>query len=593
MIEATVAASDRRGWGVLRDTLQRWHDRYETHVPLVLGVLVGVGAGVGAALFRWLINSFHTLFFVGFAGFGAARGFGALAIVLLPALGGLLVGPLTYFFAREAKGHGVPEVMLAVHSNGGRIRARVAIVKSLASSICIGSGGSVGREGPIVQIGSALGSTLGQALRLPPETTKLLVACGAAGGIAATFNAPVAGVFFALEVILGRFSMRNFSVVVLSSVVAATIGTALLGSSPAFVIPAYAVVNIALELPLYAVLGVLAAVVAVAFMTVLDRAEDAFEAVCFPEYLKPVLGGIAVGLIGLWQSDVFGVGYEGITGALLEQKTLEVMALLIVLKIAATSLTLGSGGSGGVFAPSLFMGAMLGGAFGAVVHIVAPADTASYGAYAIVGMGAVFAGTARAPITAVIILFEMTRDYSIILPLMTAVVISATVAELLQGESIYTMKLLRRGIDLRRAREAGQLAAIRVAAAMQPALAMAAEDATVESLGDLFRAARGAGLPVVNAAHELVGIVTQSDLDRLAGRSPDVVLVREIATAPVATVHPGDTLDESVRRMRVDELRQLAVVDRRQPTHIVGMLSRADIVWAYAHAHGVRQRSTA
>lgn len=258
-------------------------------------LIVGLGAGAGAMAFRWLIDATTHLAFA--EGGKILDALGPYYVVLIPALGGLLFGPLIYFFAREAKGHGVPEVMEAVALRGGRIRPIVVVVKALASSTCIGTGGSVGREGPIVQIGSALGSTVGQRLKLSGDRLRNLVACGAAGGIAATFNAPIAGVIFALEVILGDFSARYFSTVVISSVTASELARILSGNVRAFVVPPYALVSV-WEFPLYAVLGVLAALIGILFIIILYRFEDIFDAWAFPEYLKPVIGGLLIGATG-------------------------------------------------------------------------------------------------------------------------------------------------------------------------------------------------------------------------------------------------------------------------------------------------------
>ena len=283
--------------------LRGWVTASETTIGIVLGTLVGIAAGLGAVAFRWLISSFQSLFFD-----GGEQVFGALGryyVVLLPIIGGLVVGLLVHFLAREAKGHGVPEVMAAVVARGGRIRPRIAVVKALASSVCIGSGGSVGREGPIVQIGSAIGSAVGQWLRLPDDWLRTLVACGAAGGISATFNAPIAGVFFALEVILGRFISRSFAFVVISSVVAAVVAHAFLGDTQSFLVPAYELLS-AWEIPLYVGLGIAAGGIALAFIYVLYRSEGVFDAWRFPPFLKPAVGGIFVGAIGLYSLDLFG-----------------------------------------------------------------------------------------------------------------------------------------------------------------------------------------------------------------------------------------------------------------------------------------------
>lgn len=565
---------------VLRQA-QTLQDKYETAFHLLLSVLAGVGAGLGAVVFRKLIDSFHWLFFDGLG--GALSGMGDARVILLPAAGGLLVGPIIYFLAREAKGHGVPEVMLAVETQGGRIRPRVAVVKSLASALCIGSGGSVGREGPIVQIGSALGSTLGQLLRLPPNTVRLLVASGAAGGISATFNAPIAGVFFALEIILRRFNMRNFSIVVLSSVIADVIARSFLGNRPSFAIPPYAMESPA-EIPFYALLGIISALAGLAFIIILYRTEDIFDALRLPDYTKPVIGGLGVGALGLWYSDLFGVGYDGINSVLAEDRVFLAMLALVGLKIAATSLTIGSGGSGGVFAPSLFIGAMLGGVYGSVVHTLFPGFTASSGAYATVGMGAVFAGAARAPITSIIILFEMTRDYNIILPLMTATVISTTVAHFLYRETIYTVKLKRRGIDIQERQEESILRTITVAQAMSRNFQTVSEEATVEELAQLFSSNGQQALPVMGHDDRLVGIVTLSDMERVVGQDLAKLKVKDIATANVVKAYPDQTLHETMHHLSDQGLRQLPVVSRHDPGRLLGMLCRSDIISAYSRA---------
>lgn len=414
---------------------------------LGLAVIVGAVSGFGAVVFRWLIKIFQSLFFDG--GGKLLAFLGQYYVIVIPVVGGLLVGPLIYFCAREAKGHGVPEVMEAVAVRGGRIRPRVAVVKSLASSLCIGSGGSVGREGPIVQIGASVGSAIGQWLRLPDEKIKTLVACGAAGGISATFNAPIAGVFFALEVILGKVVTTRFGHVVISSVTADLLAHAFLGNKRAFTVPHFGIVS-TWEIGFYVVVGIAAALAALAFIYLLYRCEDLFDALKLPEYFKPALGGVVIGLLGLYSHDLFGVGYEGIEKALSGQIALQELLLLLILKLVATSVTIGSGGSGGIFAPSLFIGAMLGSALGNIFHSLFPAVTAPAGAYGIVGMAAVFAGAARAPFSAILILFEMTDDYAIILPLMTAVVVSTMLSRAVSRETIYTMKLSRRGIDIQR-----------------------------------------------------------------------------------------------------------------------------------------------
>ncbi len=554
-------------------------DFQATATPFVLAAATGVGAGLAAVVFRELIELFHGLFFVDIA--GALDFMGRSHVILLPALGGLIVGPLIYLFAREAKGHGVPEVMLAVAETGGRIRGRVAVVKSIASAVCIGSGGSAGREGPIVQIGSALASTFGQLLKLDEANIRLLVASGAAGGISATFNAPIAGVFFALEVILRRFSTRNFSVVVLSAVVADVVAISFLGDEPSFAAPGYRLES-AWEMPLYALLGVVCAIAGLAFIFLLYKSEDLFDRVRLPEWVKPVVGGLAMGALGLWYADLFGVGYESVNTALIGDRAFLVLMALGGLKILATSLTIGSGGSGGIFAPSLFIGAMAGGAFGEAVHGAFPDVTAASGAYALVGMGAVFAAAARAPITSIIILFEMTRDYHIILPLMTAVVIATLVAQLINRETIYTIKLMRRGIDVQKEEGDYVMQRATVAEAMNKKPVRVPANMTLPSLAELFADKGVHGAPVVDDEGRLLGIVTQGDIQkRLPDAKPDLRAI-DIASRQVETVYPDQTLHRIITRPDAWERHQFPVVERDDPSRLVGMLSRSDIVRAYS-----------
>ena len=405
-----------------------------------LSLLIGVGAGLGAVVFRYMIQG-GTYVLTGFSDYSAHAHaahpglpwLGRWFVLIAPVVAGLLYGPLVHRFAREARGHGVPEVMVAVARNGGRIRPQVAVVKAVASALCIAGGGSVGREGPIVQIGSALGSSLAQTFRLDEQRIKLLVACGAAGGIAATFNAPLAGVFFAMEIILRAFEAEAFGMVVLSSVTASIIGRGILGDHPFLALPAFHVDHV-VQYPLFAVLGLLCGLVGVGFSRVLYAIEDACDwAWRGPEWARPAAGGVLLGAVLLVLPEMYGVGYPVLGKAVAGGYGIAFLLALLVGKLVACSLTIGIGGSGGVFAPSLFCGAMAGAAFGEIVHSVAPVSGGSVGAYALIGMGAVFGGAARAPITAVVILFELTGEYTIILPLMLAIVLATGVSHLVSG----------------------------------------------------------------------------------------------------------------------------------------------------------------
>lgn len=482
---------------------------------MTLAVLIGVGAGLGAVAFRWLIQA-ATVVLSGHPDYAATPGashpwlpaLGPWFLLLVPVVAGLVYGPFVYRFAPEARGHGVPEVMYAVAESGGRIKPQVSLVKALASALCIGGGGSVGREGPIVQIGAALGSTLGRITKLPERRLRVLVACGAAGGIAATFNAPLAGPFFAMELILQSFTVESFGAVVLSSVSASVVGRAIMGNEAFLILPVFHLRS-PVEFGLFAVLGVLVGALGVAFTKVLYWVEDACDFLWRgPEWLRPAVGGLFLGGVLLVLPQMYGVGYPVIRDAIGGDYAIGFLLLLVVGKMLATSLTIGIGGSGGVFAPSLFIGAMGGTAFGLVVHTVMPGMVAAPGVYGLIGMGAAFAGAARAPITGVIVLFEITDEYSIILPMMLAVVVATMVSRVLSGETIYTAKLWRRGVDIDARNRRGKLPDRAVGAVMEEVPQRLPATMPLSEASRLLARSGHAVLPVTDTAGVYQGCVT-------------------------------------------------------------------------------------
>ena len=445
---------------------------------LVIGALVGIGSGLGAVVFRYLIYLFtwlatgHVAFGQdGHAGSSHLPWLGLAFFVVIPMIGGLIYGPLIYRYAREARGHGVPEVMIAVAQSGGRIRPQVSVVKAVASALCIGTGGSVGREGPIVQIGSALASSFGQWAKMPENRMRILVACGAGGGIAATFNAPLTGVFFGVEIILREFSIDALFTVMASAVLADLVAIGFLGDRPFLTgFPP----GIALRHPrdylLVAVLAVAAALIGVMFKNVVYKTEDLCDRVWGnrPEWARPAVGGVALGLVLLALPQLYGVGYPVMYKAVAGDYVLWFLLVLAAGKIIACSLTLGIGGSGGVFAPSLFIGATSGMAFGEIAgHLLGPA-AGPPALYAVVAMGAVFASAARAPLTSVASVVEMTGDYTLTLPVMLAVAIATATSRALSYGTIYTTKLLRRGYDIDRATPWRAVGDLTAADAMRP-----------------------------------------------------------------------------------------------------------------------------
>jgi CIC family chloride channel protein len=554
-----------------------------------LGVLVGLGAGAGAVAFRYLVLWF-TEAFSGQRDYSAGGRvanphvpwLGLLFVVLAPAVGGLLYGPLIARFAPEARGHGVPEVMLAVAERGGRISPKVAIVKSLASAICIGSGGSVGREGPIVQIGSALGSTIGQLLRVPPTRLRLLVACGAAGGISATFNAPIAGVMFALELILRSFEAELFAVVVLASVTADIVGRGVFGDHPFLPLAGFHLVSLD-EYLLYIGLGVAAALVGVAFIHVLYAIEDACDRVWpWKDTFRPAAGGLALGLLLLAVPEMYGVGYPVLQRAVSGRYVIGFLLVLLVAKMLATSLTIGIGGSGGIFAPSLFLGAMLGSAYGQAAHQLLPHSTAPSGAYALVGMAAVFAAAARAPITAVLIVFELTGDYRIILPLMCATVVATGLSSILSRDTIYSLKLRRRGVDLLQRRPPTLLGTLHVSAAMSSLPEPLAPHVPVAGIASRMAESGEQSLPVVDAQGAFRGIVRLHDVaDALATGTPEHATAADLTGTSTASVRAGDTLETALELLATGG-GALPVTDEEGVP--VGWIRERDVLEAYTAA---------
>jgi chloride channel protein, CIC family len=400
---------------------------------LSASVILGLAAGYSSLAFRALIALEHHMAFDWLAPHARAV-FGAAGIIVPLVCGGALTAFIIHHFAVEAKGHGVPAVLAALRLRGGIIRPRVILVKTLTAATCIGFGGSCGREGPIVLIGSTWGSVIGQLLAFPTPMMRTLVASGAAAGIAATFNAPIGGVIFASEVILRDFAPRSFVGIAVASVVATLVARSHLGNHPALNASAYALISPA-ELILYALLGAVAAVWASAFMRLLHFLEHRFDKLVLPVVVKAMIGFGLVGVIGIWFPQVLGLGYENVQNMLDNHLSPLSAFVLALLKPLATTLTLGSGGSGGLLAPMLITGGMLGDGFGSVVHALFPAWTGVAAAYGLVGMAAMFSAANEAPITAIAIVFEITGDYTLILPLMIGSVIAA-----LLGRSILSRK---------------------------------------------------------------------------------------------------------------------------------------------------------
>ncbi|HTT89388.1 MAG TPA: chloride channel protein [Acidimicrobiales bacterium] len=535
---------------------------------VVIALVVGGVAGLGAVGFRWLIFSL-TWLATGHQQFGQQGRTGSLHLpwlgpwflLLIPVVGGLIYGPLIQRFAREARGHGVPEVMLAVAENGGRIRPPVSLVKALASAVCIGTGCSVGREGPIVQIGSAMASTLGQVVRVSETRLRVIVACGAAGGIAATFNAPITGLFFGFEIVLREFSLDALIATSLSAVAADLVSRAFFGSAPFFTgIPHDLSISHDYTYLLVVLLGLASGLVGYGFKTFLYKLEDVVDDLWKgrPEWARPAVGGIALGLLLFALPQMYGVGYPVMDQAIGGHIVLWLLLALMAGKVVAASLTLSIGGSGGVFAPSLFTGAMGGMAFGwGVAHLFGHI-VSSPAVFGVIAMGAVFGAAAQAPLTAIASVLEMTGNFTLTLPVVLATGIAVAVSKQLTYGSIYTTKLLRRGIDIERPRPESALQRLTVANVMRP---LTGADK------------RPLKLP-----------------ERENGSSPDGTLVDEageVTAGAVTDVGPPQVLfaDEDLAQT----LRQLALYGRNglpvltpDGEHIEGWVTRKDVLAALA-----------
>lgn len=509
-------------------------------------------------------------------------------MLLVPAAGGLAVGLITTFFVSEAKGHGVPEVIKAVAVHGGKIRGRVAVAKTVASALTIGTGGSAGQEGPIIQIGSAIGSRLGQAIGMSRRCLRTLVGCGAAAGIAATFNAPIAGALFAGEVILGEFGLAQFSPIVISSVLATVTMRAWRGAAPVFAPPECGFAG-ARELVAYALLGVACGVVSLLYIYLNDRAQRLFDRMRLPGLIKPALGGLCVGAMALALPQVLGNGHALANEAFTWQggavAPLALAAALLLAKMVATSATLGSGGSGGVFSPALTMGALLGACAGLLAEPLLGAHYGGTAAYALAGMGGLVAGSMLAPITAILMVFEITNNYAIILPVMvTAILSTGLVMKLARNRSIYTLKLDRDGVPLLRGSTPDLLSHLRVRDHMDPVLETIRPDAPASVLMERMLASPAAQFYVVNAADGLVGAIPLGDARRMLLSTPAmlrVLMAEDVMRRDVPTVTPEDTLSSTVAKFSTSGLSELPVIRSEADRRLLGTLDRNTMLDAY------------
>lgn len=555
----------------------------------ILAVAIGFVSGLGNYAFRKLIDFFHWLIVgQGTAAFGISYDEwtpARLLVVLFPMIGGVLLIPFGIFFGRDLK-FGFSRFLAKVNLRGGKIPSRTIFTRGVASAITLGTGGSAGQEGPIAQIGGAIGSQVGQAFKMSGDRLKVLVACGVSGGVAATFNAPIAGVFFAHEIVLlSSFELSSFTSIVIASGMSTVVSRALLGNTPAFAVPPYALRS-AWELLFYVALGLLIGLLAPLFIHTHFRIKDRFEGLRLHPLAKPVFGGFLVGVIGIVFPQVFGNGYEFMETVLHGDGVWWLLAGLVLFKAVATSITLGSGLPGGLFAPSLYIGAVTGGAFGKVCQMFAPHLAASPGAYALVGMGAFLSAATHAPMTAIFLLFEITASYEVIIPIMLTCVIGTAISRHYKKESLETAELARAGIDLSAGKEVNIMKSLKVGEVMTHDPEALPEGMTLRQFTHFAASTRHANFPLVNRSGDLTGIISVQDFMGVAFERDlmDLVVIKELATTKVITVTEDEDLDAAMKKIGYRNIEQLPVVDREAGRKLIGIISRRDMISAYNRA---------
>ncbi len=564
--------------GLVRDFLTKDHNL------LLLAALIGFLAGFASTVFRWMIHFVETLFSVkGFSLIGISPILYPFLLPFMPMLGGWLIGWICHFFPNAVKENGVHNVMQAVALNGGKIRKRTIVSCATTSAITIGSGGSAGREGPTVQIGSAVGSAIGSLFRMSSERIQVLVGCGAAAGIAASFNAPLAGVLFALEIILGDFTIHTFSPIIIASVIGTVTGRALEGNEITFQVPYHRLVSYN-EIVFYLILGVLCGLAARLFVVIYFRTRHIFEKkVKVSPIARPALGGFLVGMVSIFLPEILGNGYGAMEKALTGEMFWGLALILVFMKMLSTSVTLGSGGLGGIFAPSLFIGAMVGTAFGTGVHTLFPDWTASAATYAVVGMGAVAGAVMQAPLTNIIMLFELTNDYTLILPIMVTGIVSAYTYRAFGKHSIYMQYLLNNGINIEHGRETSILNRIKVKDVMRTEVTTISEEMPFRKILETISYSKNFYFPVINREGDMTSVLSFNDIREMIFEEglEDLVIASELSTKKVMTLLPDNNLNEAMELFAKLDVEQLPVVKSGDSKKVIGMINRGDVVATY------------
>ncbi len=557
---------------------------------MIIATVIGLMAGGCNIVFRTVVHWVHTIFVNGGKDLLGIElgGWHLLLLPLIPISGMILLIPLSLKFPGEVNGYGFTKFLRKVNLEGGYIQTRSIFLKIISTALTIGTGNSAGVEGPIAAIGGAAGSQIGQFFRVSGSRMKVYIAAGAAGGIAGMFNAPIAGIFFASEIVLlGTFEISSFAALVIASALSTVVTRAYYGATPAFPIPHYNMVNPFVEIPLYALLALIVGLVAVFHIHIFYWVRDKYAVLPILPQLKPITGAFLIGCIAILYPHTMGDGYEILAQVLNGEGALSPLFALIFLKIIATAITLGSGGAGGVFAPALFIGAMVGGSFGHLANRVLPTLTADPGAYATVGIGAFLAASTHAPMTAIFLLFEMTGNYKIIVPIMLTSIIGTVVASKFKHDSIDTVDFTREGIDIHEGREAAIMKSIRVGKAITEDVDFISERANINHLLEIFRMAKDSFyFPVVDDSGRMTGIISMQDVKNILHRAEEervCYLVGGICSRDVIMLTPDDTLYKAMQLFDVKGIEEIPVVEDLENKWVVGMLKRRDVIAAYNH----------
>jgi CIC family chloride channel protein len=584
----TLSNFQAQRWVSLKlSRLLRGHPVLQSEILLAVAILISLVCGSAAVALHRSIELIGHMMYA--SGSETGGGWHPLLTVLTPAGGGLLAGLLLHYLVPEARGSGVPQVKLDLAMRGGVIPFKVALGKFVGTAIAVGSGASVGREGPTVQICASIGSSLARWFPMTATQLRIMVHAACVSGVAAAFNTPIAGMTFVMEEIIGDLNARHVSYFIFAAVGAAMTSRYFLGNEPVFDVPQYALGHPA-EMLLYILLGGLAALVSVAFIRLLVWSIGRFQALTIPAYLKPALGGILVGGLALYLPQVLGSGYATVTDAMHNRIPLTLMALLVLAKFVATVISYSSGTAGGLFAPSLFLGAMLGGSLASLFDVVLDTIRVTPGAFALVGMGAVFVGIIRTPMTSIFIIFEMTNDYALILPLMLANMTSYALARYLEPDNVYEAILAANRVHLPAPQDYHLLEESTADEAMLRQPKIVPPEMPIGAAAALFEGYPYESLPVATDDHRLLGMVALSDLrPTLAQGEQDKPVLSVATTENLVYAHPDHTLHWVIQQMGERDVSTVPVVTRGHESRLLGVLSMSDIVRVFTRSKIAQQ----